>query len=140
MVSRFSSRVPPHFSQSALSTRKRTIALREARLRTRLSNRLRKIPRYRLTPGLEAIQKQVSRLLREQSTVIVAVSGPQGTGKTTAIGTTLSRIAAGRPTPPDWCYVHNFDEPDQPKAIALPAGRGKSFAHDLERFIDGAKE
>ena len=38
-----------------------------------------------------------------------------------------------RPAPPDWVYVHNFDDPDRPRAIRLPAGRGRQLAAALDR-------
>jgi predicted ATP-dependent protease/nitrogen regulatory protein PII-like uncharacterized protein len=29
--------------------------------------------------------------------------------------------------PSDWCYAYNFDDPDRPFALSLPAGEGKSL-------------
>jgi len=39
------------------------------------------------------------------------VLGAPGTGKTTAIKRFLAREASKLPTPPDWCYVNNFADP-----------------------------
>jgi lon-related putative ATP-dependent protease len=47
----------------------------------------------------------------------------------------VARIAASRPVPPDWVYVHNFDEPDRPRAIALPPGEGKQLAARMETLL-----
>ena len=33
--------------------------------------------------------------------------------------------AAGEPTPPDWCYVNNFDDPQKPRRLQLPPGRAR---------------
>lgn len=30
-----------------------------------------------------------------------------------------------RPVPPDLCYLHNFDAPEHPRALRLPAGEGR---------------
>ena len=65
--------------------------------------------------------------------------GPPGTGKATAIRRFLTREAAKLPTPPDWCYVNNFADPHQPKAIRLQPGRGRVFKSDCERLIEDFK-
>src|SRR5574341_1201815 len=52
----------------------------------------------------------------------IYVAGPPGIGKMTAVKAYLEEMATGKPVPPDWCYVHNFDDPNQPRAIHLPAG------------------
>ena len=61
--------------------------------------------------------------------------GPTGVGKSTTIETMLSRVAKTRPTPKDWCYVYNFQDPNEPKAVELPTGRGKLFKKDMEEFL-----
>lgn len=67
-------------------------------------------------------------------------AGLPGTGKMTAIESSLATVRGKRPKPEDWCYVHNFEEPDQPRAIALPAGKGAQLAHDMQHLIEAAKE
>jgi lon-related putative ATP-dependent protease len=62
--------------------------------------------------------------------------GPPGTGKYTAIRDYLDRRAATEPVPPDWCYVYNFDQPHQPNAIQLPAGKGTVFEKDMEKLVE----
>jgi predicted ATP-dependent protease len=66
----------------------------------------------------------------------VFVTGPAGTGRTFVVRKYLGAFAPGQPTPPDWCYLHNFQDPDRPATIELPAGRGRALARDLERFIE----
>ena len=39
-----------------------------------------------------------------------------------------------RPTPDDWAYVYNFDEPHKPIAVNFPAGAAAGFAKDMEEF------
>ena len=61
------------------------------------------------------------------------VTGLTGTGKTSAIKAHLESIIEDmerqeKSKPPcDWCYAHNFDDPDRPFALSLPAGKGKSL-------------
>ncbi len=55
------------------------------------------------------------------------VHGPEGTGRHSAVLRVLQQEAAGRPAPQDWVYVQNFDNPDQPRAVALPRGRAGAF-------------
>ena len=54
--------------------------------------------------------------------------GPSGAGKTTTIAKYLERKAAERPVPNDWGYVNNFVRPDEPLALRLPPGGGRSVA------------
>ena len=51
------------------------------------------------------------------------VLGVPGTGRHTAMRELLERLAATRPAPQDWVYVNNFDDPQKPKALALPSGQ-----------------
>jgi lon-related putative ATP-dependent protease len=64
------------------------------------------------------------------------VLGPAGAGKQTLLREILAREAARAPAPPDWCYVHNFDAPHEPRALRLPAGRGVVFRSDMRRLVD----
>lgn len=66
------------------------------------------------------------------------VLGPPGTGRHSFIRQFLQERAAAENSPSDWCYVNNFDEPRNPKAIELPAGMGRRFRHDLAQLIEEA--
>lgn len=70
----------------------------------------------------------------------VYVAGRPGTGKTTAVKTFLEERAKKQEIPPDWCYVNNFKEPYRPKALGLPAGRGKAFKTDVKHLIEHAQK
>ena len=51
-----------------------------------------------------------------------------------AVRLMLDEAALGQPGPPDWVYVHNFTDPQRPRALPLPAGRAVPFqkaVHDL---------
>ena len=68
------------------------------------------------------------------------LAGPTGVGKTTTIETILSTVAKDKPSPPDWIYVFNFQEPNSPKAIDLPTGKGKELKDDMEDFLEDLKQ
>ena len=67
------------------------------------------------------------------------VAGPTGTGRTSTLRAIVQRIAAERPHPPDWCYVHNFREHRQPSVLSLPAGRAQRLARDMDAFIEACR-
>jgi len=62
--------------------------------------------------------------------------GPAGAGKTTVIRQFLEHMAATRPVPSDWCYVNSFDNPDKPRALSLPPGRGCAFRDDMGALVE----
>jgi predicted ATP-dependent protease len=62
--------------------------------------------------------------------------GAPGTGKRSFLQQYLESRARGQQTPPDLCYVHNFDDPRRPLLLRLSAGRGTGFRRDLERLAD----
>lgn len=65
----------------------------------------------------------------------IFVVGPAGTGKYEYTKEVVSRTAANRVVPNDWCYIHNFSNKDQPLAVSLPAGQGHEFQKDMERLV-----
>jgi lon-related putative ATP-dependent protease len=68
------------------------------------------------------------------------VAGPPGIGKMTAVQAFLEELAKQKETPPDWCYVNNFDDPYQPKALKLPPGRGRELQQDMRTLIQHVRE
>jgi len=69
----------------------------------------------------------------------VYVLGPPGSGRHLFVRRFLEEKAAQRPVPQDWCYVYNFDDPRQPRALALPPGRSKELRIDVEQVIADAQ-
>jgi lon-related putative ATP-dependent protease len=69
----------------------------------------------------------------------IYVSGYPGTGRKTAVKSFVDETAQNQPVPPDWCYVNNFGNQYEPKAIHLPAGKGKDFQTDMKNFIESIK-
>jgi lon-related putative ATP-dependent protease len=66
----------------------------------------------------------------------IFVLGPAASGKSTAVKAHLIPKAAEGGTPPDWVYVNNFDNPNRPKALRLPSGRGGALAKGMVAALD----
>jgi len=65
--------------------------------------------------------------------------GPAGTGRRELVQHLLEEEAAAEETPPDWCYVNNFEEEREPRVLRLPAGRGCDFKEDVDALIEELK-
>ncbi len=63
------------------------------------------------------------------------LEGPSGVGKTMYTKNYLDKIAPKKKTPSDWCYIYNFQIPNEPIAVELPAGQGKEFRDSMDGFI-----
>ena len=76
----------------------------------------------------------------------IYVAGLTGTGKTTAVQEHIKRLINERQDreesyhPDDWCYVYNFDDPDQPQILKLPQGMGKTFSNQMSTLLQRLKE
>jgi ATP-dependent Lon protease len=70
----------------------------------------------------------------------IFVVGLVGTGRNTTIKCLLEEIDKAGKIPDDICYVNNFKDPDQPKCVTLPAGKGKVFKKDMEDLIEFLKK
>jgi lon-related putative ATP-dependent protease len=69
----------------------------------------------------------------------IYVAGFPGTGRKTAVKNFVEEIARVEPVPPDWCYVNNFSNQYEPKAIQLPAGKGKEFRDNVKNLIESIR-
>ncbi len=67
------------------------------------------------------------------------VEGPSGVGKTMYTKNYLDKLSKKKKAPCDWCYIYNFDNPNEPIAISLPAGQGIEFQETMESFIKDVK-
>ena len=65
--------------------------------------------------------------------------GPVGAGRTSTIKEAVEKRARVMPIPDDWCYVFNFQNPDQPNSLRLPAGKGRLLIKKMERLISQLK-
>lgn len=68
------------------------------------------------------------------------IEGPSGVGKTMYTKNYLTKISSKKKTPCDWCYIYNFDTPNEPIAVSLPAGQGKEFQDAMDGFIKEIKK
>ncbi len=48
----------------------------------------------------------------------------------------LRREATARPTPGDWVYCNNFNDPRKPRGLQLPSGLGARLRRDANRLIE----
>ncbi len=68
------------------------------------------------------------------------LEGPSGVGKTMYAKNYLDKIAIKKKVPNDWCYIYNFQNPNEPIAVSLPAGQGKEFKESMDGFIKEVKK
>ena len=65
----------------------------------------------------------------------VFATGPAGAGKSSILTRFLEAKAAARGVPPDWGYVHNFSDPDRPRAVRLPPGGGVKLREQVNALL-----
>ena len=65
----------------------------------------------------------------------IFVAGEVGTGRSTTVHNQLAAVRSGEP-PNDLCYVHNFGDPDEPRLLSFPAGRGRAFRAAMGSFVE----
>ncbi len=65
----------------------------------------------------------------------IYMAGESGEGKTRQALDMARKHAKNRKTPDDWCYVYNFEDINTPRAIHLPAGKGKVFKEEMDNFV-----
>ena len=65
----------------------------------------------------------------------VYVLGDPGTGRHTVVRHTLENRAESEPTPADLVYLHSFADPEKPRSLSLPSGRGLAFRQSMQKFV-----
>ena len=68
------------------------------------------------------------------------IEGQSGVGKTMYTKNYLDTISKKKKVPQDWCYIYNFDNPNEPIAVPMAAGQGKEFRDAMDRFIKDIKK
>ncbi len=63
------------------------------------------------------------------------VCGNVGMGKTAYVLSVVNKLAKSQKIPNDICYIYNFDNPNEPLALSLPAGQGRMLKEDMNKFI-----
>lgn len=87
------------------------------------------VPRRALTLGLAA---------REPSFHVFVAASPQVMIEADIVRY-AERFSRGRETPPDIVYVHDFDRPEAPKPLMVPAGAGATLVAAMDALIDRLK-
>jgi len=70
----------------------------------------------------------------------IFVRGLSGTGRLTLVRWLLEEIQPSCPLAQDRCFVHNFSQPDRPRLITLPPGRGQAFKKGMEQLAEFIKK
>jgi predicted ATP-dependent protease len=83
--------------------------------------------------AIEAMQFGVNI---EQKGYNIFAFGLPGTGKRTLVQRLFQEKAANEPTPEDWCYVNNFEQPHKPRALNLPPGQGLKLQQDMAELVE----
>jgi predicted ATP-dependent protease len=87
-------------------------------------------------------------LAMDQPDYNLFVLGEVGSGRSSLLRQAMLAAAASKAVPPDLCYLHNFDAPERPRALRLPAGQGrllrqlmaqmtKTLQTEIPRQLDG---
>jgi lon-related putative ATP-dependent protease len=69
----------------------------------------------------------------------IFASGSPGTGRNFAVQAYVAEYAEKEPVPRDWIYVHNFDDPREPRALPLAAGKGRQLARDIDNLMQACR-
>lgn len=91
------------------------------------------VDRVGLDRAIEALEFGVEI---QQPNYNLYIIGAPGSGKRTILLRYLKKIAAKQKTAFDWCYVHNFDDPDKPRVLKLPTGLGKKLRQDMVNLVE----
>ena len=70
-------------------------------------------------------------LAMDQPDYHLFVLGEVGSGRTSLLRQAMHAAAAHRPVPPDLCYLHDFDHPERPRALRVPAGQGRQLRQGM---------
>jgi len=73
-------------------------------------------------------------LRMQQSDYHLFVLGEVGSGRSSLLLEMMKQEALLRPVPPDLCYLHNFEVPEHPLALRLPAGEGRLLRQLMAEF------
>lgn len=63
------------------------------------------------------------------------VLGEVGSGRSSLLKQAMHEVAVTKRVPPDLCYLHNFDAPERPLALRLPAGEGRLLRQLLAQAV-----
>jgi len=64
------------------------------------------------------------------------VLGPNGSHRHGLAENLARERAKEKGSPSDWCYVNNFADPERPRTLCFPAGRGAEYRDDMQDLIE----
>jgi len=76
----------------------------------------------------------------------IYVAGLTGTGKTSMVKAYIERVIGERKARGeavklcDWCYLHNFKEPDSPQIVSLAQGAGKALREGISQLLETIRQ
>jgi lon-related putative ATP-dependent protease len=70
----------------------------------------------------------------------IFVTGLSGTGRLTTIKRFLEQSNGSQDVPDDICFVHNFRNSEEPRALFLQAGAGRRLRDGMDRLIEELAE
>ncbi len=70
----------------------------------------------------------------------IFVSGLTGADKLETLRRWIAERVASSTTPGDWVYVHNFKQPDAPRAIYLKSGEGQRLKEMMQDLVKTLRE
>lgn len=62
--------------------------------------------------------------------------GSNGLGKHTLLKRFLDKTSSEQSVADDWCYLYNFDDPQKPNVIRLPAGQARIFRDEIRQLVN----
>ncbi len=123
-------------------------SLKPEQLRFRVSEEdlgFQRLSQFQGEGSIEAAQERAVRALdfglkMEHPLFHVFVAGSNETGALEMARSFVEEVAKchGRRLW-DWCYLHNFKEPDEPMVVRLPAGKGRELKGDMSALIEDLK-
>lgn len=66
----------------------------------------------------------------------IFIAGVPGTGRSSYTSSLVNNIATKGDRPLDWCYLYNFANPDQPRAVSFPAGQAAEFQKNIQELLN----
>jgi predicted ATP-dependent protease len=91
-------------------------------------------------PQPRALQALELAINVQDSGYNIYLSGVTNLGRTRLLRDFLRPHCKKAPTPPDLLYVNNFDDPDTPRLISVPAGQGKKLKQALGKAISQVRK
>lgn len=64
------------------------------------------------------------------------VMGDSGTGRQSLISKYVRELAETQQAPNEWAYINNFDNPREPAALEVPAGRGEVLKEQIQQLVN----